>query len=70
MPRGKLCQNSIGFPKMRVGTRAPLRCAATESPYGPAPMTTVGYSLMWLPAVVKSRLVFHYQATGPSLDGK
>src|SRR4029077_17643960 len=42
MPFG-MCANqlSIGRPKMRNGIPLRRRCAATESPYGPAPMIAV-----------------------------
>src|ERR1700761_6425032 len=40
MPLGMLCrQNPIGSPNTCVAIPARLKCAATESPYGPAPMT-------------------------------
>jgi len=33
--------DSIGLPNAIVGTSLASRCAATESPYGPAPTTAV-----------------------------
>ena len=38
----RTCQKAIGSPNVSVGRRAPSRWAAIDSPYGPAPMTTVG----------------------------
>ncbi|GGV09453.1 hypothetical protein GCM10010260_54740 [Streptomyces filipinensis] len=35
-------QLPITSPKMRTGTPAARRWAATDSPYGPAPITTTG----------------------------
>src|SRR5215208_3122625 len=41
MPAGMWCsQLSIGSPKTRTFTPAWSKCAAAESPYGPAPTTT------------------------------
>src|ERR1700758_5206478 len=38
-------QNSIGRPSTRCSTPAFVRCADTESPYGPAPITRVSIEL-------------------------
>src|SRR5690348_14500540 len=38
-------QLSMGSPKIRNGTPSARRCAAMDSPYGPAPITATGNSL-------------------------
>ena len=54
MPFGIFCrQNAIGSPKTCVATPACLRCAATDSPYGPAPMTATSQELARLDVMMR-----------------
>ncbi|GHJ94867.1 hypothetical protein SNE510_43860 [Streptomyces sp. NE5-10] len=40
MPEGMTCQDSVGRPKVTGPRPRAAACAATDSPYGPAPTTT------------------------------
>src|SRR5258708_5835681 len=53
MPAGMFTQDSIGSPNTWVGAPRACRYAATERPYGPAPMTAVVVAGLW--AVVIAR---------------
>src|SRR3989442_2699489 len=53
MRAGMLCHDSIGSPKTWVGAPRACKYAATERPYGPAPMTAVVVAGFW--AVVIAR---------------
>src|SRR5579859_3855605 len=45
MPADSRCHDSIGRPSTATGRPRPQRCAAADSPYGPAPTTTVVWRL-------------------------
>src|SRR5713226_9155667 len=47
MRAGILCHDSMGSPTTWVGTPRACRWAATERPYGPAPMTAVVLPAAW-----------------------
>src|SRR5260370_27035428 len=53
MRAGMFSHDSIGSPKTLVGAPRACKYAATERPYGPAPMTAVVVAAFW--AVVIAR---------------
>src|SRR5258708_15995194 len=60
---GMFSHDSIGSPNTWVGAPRACRYAATERPYGPAPMTAVVVARFW--AVVIARTHQPYEAIAP-----